>query len=160
MKWATRKNMQVDRAASVWLIRKFIDENAKFEFIDEDKMLEYTKRGIYTFDAKDAKFKHLEDEHGGKYGEKCTFQILMTEYSLENIYPELDYMAKIIYAADIGHRIDIFSPMEGYGLWALTKGLSISIPNDSDKIDLLMDMFDALYAYCRFSVNRSQEYNS
>ena len=68
--------MQVDRAASVWLIKKFIDPQAEFEFIEESKILEYTQAGILTFDAQDAKYKHLEDEHGGKYGDKCTLSLI------------------------------------------------------------------------------------
>lgn len=153
MKWATRKNMQVDRAASVWLIRKFIDIEAEFEFIDEDLISEYTDAGVLTFDAKDAKFKHLEDASGGKYGEKCTFQIIMREYNLDKKDNALDYMARIIYAADIGHKINSFSPREGYGIWSIAKGLAITVPNDLNKMDILMHIFDALYAYCQWTVN-------
>lgn len=152
MKWATRKNMQVDRAASVWLVKKYIDSNAEFEFIDEEKIPEYTENGVLTFDAKDAKYKHIEDENGSKYGEKCTFQIIMSEYGLDNKYPALDYLAAIIYAADIGHKINSFIPKEGYGLWAVTKGFSLTMPNDLDKLDILMDIFDAMYEYCEFHV--------
>lgn len=148
MKWATRKNMQVDRAASVWLIKKFIDPEAEFEFIEETDIMEYTNSGVLTFDAKDAKYKHLEDESGGKYGDKCTFQVIMSEYSLCNKDPALDYMASIVYAADIGHKINLFLPKEGYGLWALTKGFSILSPDDWEKIDILMHILDALYSYC------------
>lgn len=153
MMWVTRKNMQVDRAASVWLIKKFIDKNAKFEFVDEALISKYTKMGMQTFDAKDAKYKHLEDETGGKYGEKCTFQIIMCQYGLDGKDNALDYMAKVIYAADIGHKINSFNPKEGYGIWAFTKGLSITIPNDLEKKDMLMVVFDAIYAYCKWFVN-------
>lgn len=155
MKWATRKNMQIDRTSSVWLIRRFIDPQATFDFVEEEKISEYTQNGILTFDAKDAKYKHLEDEYGGKYGEKCTFQIIMSSYSLDNKFPALDYMGEIIYAADIGHKISSFTPREGYGLWALTKGFSIVMPADSDKMKILFDIFDALYAYCEFRLSKS-----
>ena len=150
MKWATRKNMQIDRAASVWLIKKYIDQHAEIEFIEENQILKCTENGVLTFDAKDAKYRHLEDENGGKYGEKCTFQVIMSEFGLDNKYPALDFLAKIVYAADIGHKINSFVPKEGYGLWAVTKGFSITIPNDLDKMDTLMNIFDALYAYCEF----------
>lgn len=152
MKWATRKNMQVDRAASVWLIKKFIDHQAEFEFIEESEILKYTQAGVLTFDAKDAKYKHLEDKCGGKYGDKCTFQIIMSNYLPENKNQALKYMADIVYAADIGHRIGSFEPKEGYGIWALTKGYSIISPNDWEKIDILFSIFDALYAYCQWRV--------
>lgn len=153
MMWVTRKNMQVDRAASVWLIKKFIDKDAEFEFVEESLIKEYTEMGIHTFDAKDAKYKHLEDETGGKYGDKCTFQTIMSEYGLDDNDNALDYMANVIYAADIGHKIGSFSPREGYGIWALTKGLSITLPDDLEKIEMLMDIFDAIYAYCKWVAN-------
>lgn len=150
--------MQVDRAASVWLIKKFIDPKAAFEFIDEDRILEYTNKGVLTFDAKDAKYKHLEDQFGGKYGEKCTFQIIMHEYDLCNKDQALDYMAEIVYAADIGHKINSYNPREGFGLWALTKGFSITLPDDLAKIDILMGIFDAMYAYCVWVAANGQIY--
>lgn len=158
MKWATRKNMQIDRAACVWLIRKRIDTNAEILFVEEQTIDDLNQQGVLTFDAKNAVYKHAEDQFGGKYGEKCTFQVMLSEYSLEGKDPALDYLASIVYAADIGHRINIYEPKEGYGLWALTKGLSVTIPEDSQKLDLLLSMFDAIYEYCVWHVNNS-EYN-
>ena len=145
MMWVTRKNMQVDRAASVWLIRKFIDKDAEFEFVDEAMISKCTEMGMQTFDAKDAKYKHLEDETGGKYGEKCTFQIIMCQYGLDGKNNALAYMATLIYAADIGHKLGSFTPC--------TKGLSRTVPKDLEKIYMLMDIFDAIYAYCKWVVN-------
>lgn len=157
MKWATRKNMQVDRSSSVWLINKFIDSEAEIDFVDECQIPILTKEGVLTFDAKEAKFKHLEDVEGGKYGEKCTFQIILDFYNLTKTDPALDYMGQIIYAADIGHRKNDFLPREGYGLWALTKGISIVMPDDKEKMDIITKLFDSLYAYCQYKVSLELE---
>lgn len=155
MKWATRKNMQIDRAACVWLIRKYIDNEAEIIFVDEQDIDDLNNSGVLTFDAKNAVYKHLEDEFGGKYGEKCTFQVLLSEYNLEGKNPALDYLASLVYAADIGHKINIFEPKEGYGLWALTKGLSITTPEDSQKLDVLLSIFDAIFEYCVWHIKNS-----
>lgn len=149
MKWATRKNMQVDRVSSVWLIRKFIDPEAEIIFVDEDEILPLTEQGVFTFDAKNAKYKHLEDPVRGKYGEKCTFQCIMEEYGLAGKNEALDYFAKIIYAADIAHRNNEFIPREGYGVWAIAKGFSITCPEDEEKLKLTLPLYDALYEYCK-----------
>lgn len=149
MKWATRKNMKSDRTASYWLITKFIDKDAEFEFVEEDRIKELTDLGVLTFDAKDAKYKHTEDPKWGKYGDKCTFQTLMDAFDLVGKDAALDYMAKIIYAADIGHQRNEFIPHEGYGVWATIQGLSYLESNDNNKIEFIMKMFDSLYEYCK-----------
>lgn len=152
MKWATRKNMQVDRVSSVWLIKRFIDEEAEFSFVSDEEIGGLTQQGILTFDAKDAKYKHLEDPIRGKYGEKCTFQVIMESYGLSGKDKALDYFAKIIYAADIAHRNNEFIPHEGFGVWAIAKGFSMTHPNDEDKLKCTLPIYDALYEYCRYVV--------
>lgn len=149
MKWATRKNMKSDRTASYWLITKYIDEKAQFVFVEEHEISSLTESGILTFDAKDAKYKHTEDPQWGKYGDKCTFQTIMDAYGLTGKDAALDYMAKIIYAADIGHKRNEYIPHEGFGVWAVIQGLSYIEPDDSKKHDFIMNMFDSLYAYCK-----------
>jgi hypothetical protein len=148
MKWATRKNMKIDRMACVWLICKYIDTNPEFIFVEESEIAALTKQGVNTFDAEDSKFKHAEDTEGGKYGEKCTFQTMIDAYNLIDKDPVLKQMGQILFAADIGHRLGVFEPREGFGLWALAKGFSITIPNDEEKFRIALPLFDALYAYC------------
>ena len=153
MKWATRKNMKVDRVSSVWLISKFIDHDAEIQYVDDKEIAALTKDGIMTFDAADAQFKHEENISHGKYGEKCTFQIIMDEYNLAADNPALKLMGDIIYAADIGHRRGVFDPREGFGLWALANGFSVLYPDDADTLEKELPVYDALYEYCKEKVN-------
>ncbi len=155
MKWATRKNMQVDRVSSVWLIKRFIDVEAEINFVNDEEILDLTRQGILTFDAKDAKYKHLEDPIRGKYGEKCTFQAIMEAYGLVGKDDALDYFARIIYAADIAHRNNEFIPREGFGVWAIAKGFSITHPEDEEKLKYTLPLYDALYEYCKFVVTNN-----
>jgi len=148
MKWATRKNMKVDRASSYWLIKRYIDKNSEILLVEDSEIESLTQKGILTFDAEEAKYRHLDDPVWGKYGEKCTFQILMDEYELAGKDVALDLMGKIIYAADIGHKKGEFLPKEGYGIWALLQGFAIKTVDDVEKIDTLVEIFDSLYIYC------------
>lgn len=151
--------MQVDRVSSVWLIKRFIDAEAEISFVDDGEILDLTQQGVLTFDAKDAKYKHLEDPIRGKYGEKCTFQAIMEEYGLVGKDDALDYFARIIYAADIAHRNNEFIPREGFGVWAIAKGFSITYPEDEEKLKYTLPLYDALYEYCKFAISNNQGIN-
>lgn len=155
MKWATRKNLKVDRVASVWLIRKYIDKQAEIAFVEDSSIKQLTDGGVLTFDAEHAKYRHDDDEILGKYGDKCTFQVLLDEYDLTGKDPALDFMGEILYAADIGHRKGIYSPLAGYGLWCLARGFALTTPDDEEKLARELPMYDALYAYCQEEVRRS-----
>jgi hypothetical protein len=149
MKWATRKNLRVDRVACVWLIKKFIDLNPDIIFVDDDQIENLTKQGVLTFDAEHAKYRHDEDYENGKYGERCTFEILIDEYKLIENNPALQRMGKILNAADIGHRIGVYEPKAGYGLWVIAHGFSLTTPDDEDKLIKEIPIYDAIYAYCQ-----------
>ena len=149
MKWATRKNMKCDRIASAWLIRRYIDPHANISYVEDGEIAKLTEKGILTFDASDAKYRHQEDTITGKYGDRCTFQILMDEYNVSYLNPAMKYFGNIVYAADIGHRIGIFEPKEGYGFWALMNGFAILMPDDNEKERYGFAVCDALYQYCK-----------
>lgn len=157
MKWATRKGLKVDRVASVWLIRKYIDPDGEISFVDEDQIGILTSQGVLTFDAQEAKYKHEESELEGKYGEKCTFQILMDEYGFSGKDLALDLMGQILYAADIGHRKGEYEPRAGYGLWIIARGFAITTPDDNEKLIKELPMYDALYAYCQQETTKGGE---
>jgi len=154
MKWATRKNIKCDRITSAWLIKRFIDSDAEIHYVDEDDITGLTSSGVLTFDAATAKFKHIEDPINGKYGEKCTFQILLEEYRLSECFPALEIMGNIVYAADIAHKLSIFEPHEGYGLWAITQGFSLMDIDDNEKERIEFPICDALYRYCQYILEK------
>jgi len=69
MKWITREKAKVDRIACPWLIKNFIDREAKFIFVPDDKILSVAKKETaISFDAPGAKFTHSKDG-------KCTFEV-------------------------------------------------------------------------------------
>jgi hypothetical protein len=78
MKWITRSNVKVDRVACPWLIRRFVDLQAKFLFVSEDQLLDTArKEGATPFDA--TRFPEVKLNHRG---ERCTFEAILEDYKL------------------------------------------------------------------------------
>src|SRR5262249_56099698 len=76
MKWITRERVKVDRVACPWLIRKFIDPQAEFLFVPEDKVMEVAKReGAVPYDVKGVEFGH--------HGKECSFDALVKKHQLD-----------------------------------------------------------------------------
>ena len=74
MKWVTRKNIRVNRVATAWLIRRFIDPQAEFFFVEPDEVIGVQQReGAQGFDAPEATFPH-KDAQG-----RCSFEALVDE---------------------------------------------------------------------------------
>lgn len=145
MKWATRKNLKTDRVACAWLIRTRIDPDAEFFFFDADKLLdEAAKIGAKTFDAAGADFRHV--------GMKCTFEVMLEHYGLEGKDPALDHMAVILHSSDVSVKLYDFSVLEGFGIWALAQGFAESVPDDREKLKVVVPVYEALYRWCRQKV--------
>src|SRR5438067_7918910 len=95
MKWITRNNVKVDRVACPWLIRRFIDAEAEFLFVEEDKLLDTAEREHATpFDA--PRLPQVKLNHRG---ERCSFEAIVEDYKLNP--PGLARLALIVRAADI-----------------------------------------------------------
>ncbi|MGQ4913042.1 MAG: chromate resistance protein ChrB domain-containing protein, partial [Candidatus Thorarchaeota archaeon] len=92
MKWVTRDHVHVDRVASPWLISRFIDPEAEFNFVTWPGHTLTEEDGTpYDFPNMDIPFTH----HGGK----CTFEVLIDHHKLQD--PVLQDMAQIIHGADV-----------------------------------------------------------
>ena len=89
MRFVTRAKVHVDRIATAWAIRRFVDPQASFEFIDRNR--DPTQLGAIPFDIRGAELGH----HGGK----CTFEVLLDKYELRD--PALRSMGAIIRAIDV-----------------------------------------------------------
>jgi len=147
MKWATRKGMKTDRAACAWLITKYVDPSAKFFFFDADTLLaEAEKIGAKTFDAEGADFRHE--------GMKCTFETMMDHYGLWGKEAALDHMAMIVHSSDVSVKLYDFSVLEGFGVWALAQGFAESVPDDYDKLKIVVPMYEALHRWCGQKVGK------
>ena len=94
MEWITRKNVKVDRVACPWLIKRFVDPDARFLFVAEEELLESAKRGPIPFDA-----PRLSEVKLNHRGDHCTFEAIMDDFNLTA--PELERLALIVRAADI-----------------------------------------------------------
>lgn len=88
--WATRKRLWVDRVASAWLIRRFIDPAARFQWLTEPSDC---PRDALGFDFDGATFSHV--------GERVTFETLMASFGLE-ADPALARLGAMVHALDVG----------------------------------------------------------
>jgi len=139
MKWITRSHVQVDRVACPWLIKRFIDKDAVFEFRDA-KTTDFAKipesEGL-TYDAPGAKFGHV--------GAGCTFETLVEHYKLED--PALKRLGLIVRTADTK---DADPSPEGAGLKAVAIGFAALFGRDDHENNARQwVVYDALYEYCR-----------
>lgn len=146
MKWVTRENAKVDRIACPWLIRRFIDPDARFLYVPPGEVMAVAEReGAIPYDVPGVEFGHVDG--------RCSFESLMLKYNLAGD-PALVELAKIVHAADVPEDID--TAPEGRGLKAIAHGFSLLLgKEDAKKIELETPMYDALYAWCRKRMERS-----
>jgi hypothetical protein len=145
MLWVTRSHVHVDRVACPWLITRFVDSEAEFLFVPAsqiDRVVDQT--GAIPFDAPGVELGHAEG--------RCSFESIIQKYGLKE--PGLLRLAKIIHAADV--RDDIDSDPIARGVEAIASGFSMRFPEDNDNLVHQLDVYDALYAWCRMDVAKSK----
>ena len=145
MKWITRSHVHVDRVACPWLITRFIDNEAEFLFVPKnqvDKVAAATD--AIPFDAPGVELGH----HDGR----CSFESIMLKYDLKE--PGLVRLAKIVHAADVAEDMDT-DPI-ARGLEAIASGYSLRYPEDEENLARQFEVYDALYAWCRLQVAKSE----
>jgi hypothetical protein len=129
--WVTRKNIHVDRIASAWLIRRFLDPEARFKFVSGKG---YTPEpGELRFDMFEAEFTHE--------GDRCTFEVLVDRFGLAD--PALRVIAEIIH--DIDLKDAKFSRPERPGVECLVNGLGIIERDDEARLARGSTLFGDLY---------------
>ena len=130
--WVTREGVFVDRIASAWLIRRFIDRDATFKFVPARG---YTPLGgELRFDMYDAEYTHE--------GDRCTFETLLARFALDD--PALHVLAEIVH--DIDCKDAKFDRPEAAGLESILAGLARAQPDDARRVEQGSAMMDALYA--------------
>ena len=139
MKWVTRRDIHVDRTSCPWLIRRFIDPQAEFVFV-EPTADPATLDG-HTFDMRGAEYSHE--------GDKCTFQVMLNRHGLDSD-PALVELGRIIRDADVPPSRS--RRAESAGLDAFIRGLQLSVADDHEKLILVRPLYDALYAYCQAKI--------
>jgi hypothetical protein len=136
MRFVTRKNAAVDRIACPWLIRRFIDPDAEFLYVDPREVAGV--KDAIPFDVEGAELGHVDG--------RCSFESILLKYDLDD--PALHRMAKIVHAADV--EADLDSVPEGAGLKALAMGFRrLYGERDHEKLEAQMAMYDALYEWCK-----------
>jgi hypothetical protein len=133
VKWATREHCHIDRAACAWLVRRFIDPDPEFIFVDG---LDEVPPEATPFDMRGAELSH----HRGN----CSFETFLDWYELHD--PVLWEIAKIIHEADLGD--ERYDAPEAAGLDVLLRGLAMT-RSDDELLAITAPLFDALYEYRR-----------
>lgn len=131
--WLTRPRPHIDRAASAWLIRRFIDPEARFVFAA--KPAEHPD--ALPFDMFEGEFTH--------HGDDCTFETLVKRFGLRE--KALRQIAEMVHAADVGDGK--FAAIEGIGLDLVFKGWGRTSMSDEEIIERAAACFDGLYQQLR-----------
>jgi hypothetical protein len=133
--WVTRKNIHVDRIASAWLVRRFIDPKAKFKFVPGQG---YRAVGDeITFDMFEGTFTHV--------GDKCTFEVLVGTFELRE--PGLRAIAEIVHDIDI--KDGKFGRPEAAGFATLIAGISLLERDDESRLAFGERVLGALHEALR-----------
>jgi len=133
--WVTRRGVHVDRIASAWLIRRFIDEDARFKFVPARGY--QPKTGELRFDMFEAEYTHV--------GEDCTFQTLLRRFGLRD--RGLRAIGEIVH--DIDCKDDRFNRPETAGTAALIRGIVQAQEDDRKCIERGSALLDDLYEFFR-----------
>ena len=131
--WVTRVGVHIDRIASAWLIRRFIDANATFKFVAAKGYV--PEAGELRFDMYDAEFSHE--------GDLCTFEVLCSRFGLTE--------AGLTAVAELIHDIDVkdgkYGRPETQGLSAQVTGLALLHGDDEIRLARGAELFDELLLY-------------
>ena len=144
--WVTRHRPKIDRIACPWLIRRFVDPSAQFLFVSPAEVIDVADRfGATPFDVEDVFWSHR--------GERCTFDTMVEEFSLQS--DAIDRLATIVRGADT-NRHDL-AP-EVAGLLAASLGLSRMYRDDLEQLDAGMQLYDAMYRWARDAVDEGHDW--
>ena len=145
MLWVTRAHARVDRVACPWLIRRFVDPEARFLFVPKESVSEAAKReGAIPFDAPGVELGHVDG--------RCSFESILARYGLDD--PALLRLARIVHAADIA--ADRWMDPVGPGLHAVASGFRLLFPDDAANLERQFVVYDALFAWCRAQVETGE----
>jgi hypothetical protein len=134
--WVTRERPKIDRIACPWLIRRFLDADARILYAPTERVFETAEReGAVAFDIPGAQFSHV--------GESCSFDAFLTRFDLLGD-AGLATLAPIVRGADTD-RHDL-AP-EAAGLHALSLGLCVTHEDDQALLAQGLIFYDALYAW-------------
>jgi hypothetical protein len=129
--WVTRQNIHVDRIACAWLIRRFIDPDARFRFV-QGKTYE-PRNGELRFDMFDAEFTHE--------GDKCSFEVLLDRFGLHDT--GLRAIAEIVH--DIDLKDGKYGRPDADGVARVISAIAMSAKDDDDRVARGSSLFEDLH---------------
>ena len=143
MHFITRERIHVDRIATAWAIRRFVDGDATFQFVARTR--DVTPLPGIPFDLRGAELSHR--------GGRCTLEALIDKYELSDA--ALSRMARIIRAADLPQEEP--TPAVAAGVLAIFDGIRDGSETDEERLERGFVVCDALYAYCQSSRQAASE---
>jgi hypothetical protein len=130
--WVTRRDPHIDRLATAWLVRRFVDPAARFRFVDPAGGP--VRAGERSFDMIGAEFTHE--------GDRCSFETLCRRLALKDA--ALQHISEIVHDLDL--KDGKFGRADAAGVQRMIDGLSAAHPDSSARITAAIPLFDALYA--------------
>jgi hypothetical protein len=128
--WATRQRMWIDRVASAWLIRRFVDPKAKFRWLMH---IQDCPKQAVGFDFEGAEFTHR--------GSKVTFEVIVATFGLEKDMALLR-LGTLVHYLDVGG----VPVVEAAGFASIMAGARVLQPDDDALLEAMTPVFDSLYA--------------
>jgi len=129
--WVTRTGIKVDRIASAWLVRRFLDPDARFRFVDPQSWKR--KAGEIAFDMTGGDYTHE--------GDRCTFETLMAKFAIRD--RAVQRIAEIVH--DIHLKDEKFGRPEAAGIRQLLEGILATHSGDEQRLDRGFALLDDLY---------------
>lgn len=140
MKWVTRKRVHVNRTATAWLVRRFLDPLAEIQFVEPEEVEAVQRRdAALGFDAPGARYPHCDDRG------RCSFEQLVDERLAGDA--ALQQLARVVHGADF--PAEIGSTPESAGLWAISQGFTAVASDDAEIVERATFLYDSLYAHLR-----------
>lgn len=147
--WVTRARPKVDRIACPWLIRRFVDRQARFLFVAPNEIESVAERfGATPFDVDGVEWSHR--------GELCSFDVMVDGFGLA-AFPALAHLATIVRGADTA-RPELAPQCAG--LLAASLGLSRIYSDDHQQLEAGMLLYDAFFRWCRDAVDERHDWVS
>jgi hypothetical protein len=143
MHFVTRERVHVDRIATAWAIRRFVDPQATFEFVPRTRDLSRCP-GI-PFDVRGAELGH----HGGR----CTLEALIEKYEIAD--EGLRRMARVVRSADLPQEDP--APAIAAGVLAIFDGIRDGCRTDEERLERGFIVCEALYTYCLGAPEAAEE---
>jgi rhodanese-related sulfurtransferase len=144
--WVTRYRPKIDRIACPWLIRRFVDRDARFLYVEPGQVMNVAEKFSATpFDVEGVYWSHR--------GDTCTFDTMVEEFGLKT--QALTRLATIVRGADTD-RHDL-AP-QAAGLLAASLGLSRMYRDDLAQLEAGMGLYDAFYRWARDAHEESHDW--